>query len=147
MTEIVFTYAGLLREDGMYAVHLYLDQSTDWEGTPRGERVALDDAAHIIRDLVRENDVKNPERLLKDGAPPKDAVIICRNSIRLYYDRALRMARYKRGDYERLQWDSKWNPVAALMMELYDYTYGVLKKRERKEAGDCKRIFKERGRK
>jgi hypothetical protein len=122
-------------DNGYHAVHLYFTKENDgaFDISPLAERKALEDAEIIIQDALRTNEPDKEERLVKRGEPPPEDVIVCRSKIEIHWDRKLKMATYKRGGHERFQWEAKWQPVAALMMEQYNYTMSILKSRERKE--------------
>jgi hypothetical protein len=104
--------------------------------SPLSERKALEDAEIIIQDILQTNEPYKEERLVKRGEPPPEDVVVCRAKIEVHWDRKLKMATYKRGGHERFQWEAKWQPVAALMMEQYFYTMDILKHRERKERAE-----------
>lgn len=135
MITVSFTYAAKELEDGRHVVHLYLNRKNDGgvDLSPRAEQKALDDAEIIIRDIVQENDPDDESRLLQKGQPSDDEFIVARFHISVRWDRKLKMATYHRAGYERLQWSGIWQPVASLMMEQYDYTMSVLRKREKAE--------------
>jgi hypothetical protein len=122
-------------DNGYHAVHLYFTKENDgaFDMSPLSERKALEDAEIIIQDILQTNEPDKEERLVKRGEPPPEDVIVCRAKIEVHWDRKLKMATYKRGGFERFQWEAKWQPVAALMMEQYNYTFGVLRKRENAE--------------
>lgn len=124
--------------NGYHAVHLYFAKENDgaFDMSPLAERKALEDAETIIQDALRINESDKEERLVKRGEPAPDDVIVCRAKIEIHWDRKLKMATYKRGGFERFQWEAKWQPVAALMMEQYSYTMDILKHRERKERAE-----------
>lgn len=137
MTVITFSFCALpALPDGRNPVHLYLRQEEPtWNLSPGAERKAIKDAAQIVSDIVRQNTEADPGRLLRDGCPPDDSALICFFRINVSWNRKLRLAEYSKGDYARTAFgmDSRWNPVAECMMELRDYIYGVLHKRQKKE--------------
>lgn len=132
MTIITFTYAGLPLGDGRYKIHLYIKQEDPtWDLSPLEERRAIKDAKQIMADLIRTNDPQDDGRMLQEGDTPENARIICRFGLKVGWNARTRTATYAKGNYERLEWDHRWNPVAELMMEQLDYTVGTLKKRLR----------------
>lgn len=135
MIKLNLTYAGHKMDNGYHAVHLYFTKENDgaFDMSPLAERKALEDAEIIIQDALRINEPDKEERLVKRGEPPPDDVIVCRAKIEIRWNRKFKMATYHKAGYERLLWDAKWQPVAALMMEQYNYTFGVLRKRENAE--------------
>ena len=137
MTTVTFTFFALPPlPDGKHPVHLYLKkEEPTWEMSPGAEHRAMKDAAKIIADLVRENDVGDEDRLLKDGEPPEGSFPVARFKLNVSWNRKMKLPHYSKGDYERVGEGVKavWNPVAALMMQLRDYTYGILRKREKQD--------------
>ena len=137
MTTITFTFYALPPlPDGTHPVHLYLKQEEPtWDMSPGAERKAIKDAAQIVADLVRENDVENEERLLKEGEPPEGAFPVAFFTINVLWNRPMKLPHYTKGDYGRIGVgkEGRWNRVAQVMMELHAYTYGVLHKREKRE--------------
>ena len=78
MTKIVFTYAATPLGDGRHRVNLYLKQhEPEFDDGIRAELKAQEDAAMIVRDLVRVNADDTGDRLLSDGDPPADSLKIC----------------------------------------------------------------------
>ncbi len=135
MITVNLTYAGRQLPDGRHRVNLYVTRENDeqFDLSPIAERKALEDAEIIVNDIVRVNADDDTDRLLRDGSPAPDDSIVCRAKIAIRWDRKLKMATYHRAGYERYLWEAKWQPVAALMMEQYDYTFSVLRKRENAE--------------
>lgn len=135
MITVTFTYAGLRLPTGLHAVHLYVKRENDggFDLSPRAEKLAMNDAELIVRDIVRVNEPQDDDRLLQDGEPPSDSELIAKFKIAIRWDRKLKMATYHRAGHERFAWEAKWQPVAALMMEQYDYTMSVLRNREKSE--------------
>lgn len=136
MITVNLTYAGRLLPNGLHRINLYVTRENDeqFDLSPIAERKALEDAKIIVDDIVRVNDSSDDtDRLLRDGSPAPDDAIVCRAKIAIRWDRKLKMATYHRAGYKRFLWEAKWQPVAALMMEQYDYTFGVLRKRENAE--------------
>lgn len=135
MITVNLTYAGKLLPNGLHRVNLYVTRENDeqFDLSPIAERKALEDAQIIIDDILRINNPDKNDRLLQRGEPAPDDEIICRAKISIRWDRKRKMATYHRAGYDRFLWEAKWQPVAALMMEQYDYTFGVLRKRENAE--------------
>ena len=137
MITVNLTYAAFELPTGLHRVHLYVEQENDngFDMSPREERHAIKDAELIVRDIVRVNNPneKNDERLLREGSPDESAIVVCRAKVIVRWDRKLKMATYHNGGHERYLWDSKWHPVATLMMEQLDYTLKILRNRERAE--------------
>lgn len=131
MTTLTFTLAASQIEDGRWCVHMYIrrDEPTNTELVYR-ERKAMDDAEQIIRDIVTENLKDDPLQLLAKGDIPDDALPIFAFCLGVSWDRSAHMAHYSRVDYRRLMRKAKWTKVATLGMELYDETFGVIRKRE-----------------
>jgi len=124
-----------IRPEKTYPVHLHINQlEPTWGDTPRGERMAIIDAAQIVRDIVANNsDKKNENLLLRDDDPPHDAFPIFRFTLGVSWNRELKIAHYSRVGYERYEWDAKWLPAVRVGMELYEYTYSVIHGREKSE--------------
>jgi hypothetical protein len=135
MITVNLTYTGRPLPNGLHRVNLYVTYENDeqFDLSPRAEQRAIEDAKLIVRDIVKVNDPDDEDRLLQRGEPSPDDSIVCRAKISLRWDRKRKMVTYHRAGYERFLWESKWQPVAALMMEQYDYTFGVLRKRENAE--------------
>ena len=135
MITVNLTYAGRLLPNGLHRVNLYVTRENDeqFDLSPLAERKALEDAQIIVDDIVRINEPDKDDRLLQRGEPAPGDEIICRAKISIRWDRKRKMATYHRAGYERFLWEAKWQPVAALMMEQYDYTFNVLRKRENAE--------------
>ena len=134
MTKLVFTYAGTHNPDGRYATHLYIKQmEPDYDQMPGSELKAAADAQKIVSDLINVNVAGDPERLVRGGEIPADAVPVCWFEVCVSWDRKHRLPSYRSGEYCRLRPEAMWNPVASLMMEQRAYIVGVLKKRVRDE--------------
>lgn len=138
MTAINFVfYAYPKRDDGTYPIHLHVKQLDPlWNETPHAERKSIKDAAQIVQDIVRNNTTDKRDEgdtLLCDGEPPDGAFPVFRFTLGVSWDRKLKLAHYTRIDYQRLEWDAKWLPVASVGMELYNYTFSVIRKREKAE--------------
>lgn len=131
MTTLTFTFGGVRLPDGRYCVRMYIhrDEPTYTELVSR-ERKAAEDAEQIMRDIVTENLTEDETRLLSAGDMPADALPIFAFCIGVSWDRAAKMSHYSRIDHRRLLMGKKWTPIATLAMELYDYTFGVVRKRE-----------------
>lgn len=137
MTKIVFTYAATPLGDGRHRVNLYLKQhEPEFDNGIRAELKAQEDAAMIVRDLVRVNADDTGDRLLSDGEPPTDALKICFFELLVGWNRKDKLPQYRFGEYQRLEWESKWTSIAALMMEQRAYMMGVLKKRVRHDLAE-----------
>lgn len=137
MTKIVFTYAATPLGDGRHRVNLYLKQfEPEFDNGIRSELKAQEDAAMIVRDLVRVNADDTGDRLLSDGEPPADALKICFFELLVGWDRKNKLPKYRSGEYKRLEWEPKWTRIAALMMEQRAYMMGVLKKRVRHDLAE-----------
>jgi len=102
-----------------------------WDYTPRNERLAMQDAAQVVRDIIGSNDVENEERLLKAGEPPTDAYPVFMFAIGINWNRTKRIAHYSRVCYQRYKMDGRWNPVATLGMSQMDYIMSVLRQYEK----------------
>lgn len=135
MITVNLTYAGRLLPNGLHRINLYVTRENDeqFDLSPIAKRKALEDAKLIVDDIVRANEPSEDDRLLKEGSPAPDDAIVCRAKIAIRWNRKFKMATYHRAGYKRFLWEAKWQPVAALMMEQYGYTFGVLRKRENAE--------------
>lgn len=137
MTTLTYTLAALeALPDGRYPVHLYIrrDEPTNSELVSR-ERKAAADAERVLQDIIRSNDPEpDGDRLLRPGEMPASALPLFVFAIGASWDRDAKIARYTKIDYRRVLQHRKWTKVAALGMELYETTYGIIHKREKKEA-------------
>lgn len=135
MTLLHLTFGALPFADakrGTHIIHAYLHQSEPTRtDDPGAERRAAKDCAKIVDDIILRNINEDEERLLQEGEIPADALPIFTFAIGVAWDRDAKMLSYKMMDYATLCDQRKFSPVYALGAELYHYTFGVLKKRER----------------
>ena len=89
--------------------------------------------AQIVGDIILRNVNEDEERLLQEGEMPAEVLPIFTFAIGCAWDREAKMPSYKLMDYATLCDQRKFAPVYALGAELYHYTFGVLKKRERED--------------
>lgn len=135
MTLLHFTLGALPYHDatkGTHIIHAYLHQSEPTRtDNPGDERRAAKDCAQIVGDIILRNINEDEERLLQEGEMPPEVLPIFTFAIGCAWDRDAKMPTYKMMDYATLCEQRKFAPVYSLGAELYHYTFGVLKKRER----------------
>lgn len=135
MTLLHFTFGALPYHDqtkGTHIIHAYLHQSEPTRtDSPGDERRAAKDCAQIVGDIILRNINEDEERLLQEGEMPPEVLPIFTFAIGVTWDREAKMPTYKMMDYATLCDLRKFAPVYSLGAELYHYTFGILKKRER----------------
>jgi len=140
MTLLHFTFGALPYHDptnGTHIIHCWISQSEPTNtGDAAEERRAAKDARHIIDDILLRNITTDDERLLQDGEMPSDVTPVFTFALGVAWDKANRQPSYKQFDYATLCPDAKFTPVLKLGRELYDYTFKVLRDRERKDRAE-----------
>lgn len=135
MTNLYFTFAALPpRNDGTHVVHMYVRQGEPTRtDNPGDERRAGRDTKQIVTDIctVRNCDPRNEERLLWEGEMPPEAEPVFVFAIGVCWDREAKSATYKKLGFASVYTDPKFTKVAPTGAELFDYTFGVLKGREK----------------
>lgn len=142
MTTITFGFYALGKlDDGRIPVHMYLRRlEPTYTESPGEEHRAMKDAADTIEKIVSDQDgVGTPEdqRLLQAGDPPEDAKPVIQFAIGVTWDRATKSPHYTKVCHQRVMFDSLWNPVATVAMDLYEYIFSVLRayEKERRRRG------------
>jgi len=141
MTMLHFTFGAIPYHDktkGTHIIHCWIGQSemthTD---DPGAERRAARDAKQILEDIIVRNINSDEERLLQDGDMPSSVTPVFTYAIGVTWDKDNRQPSYKRFDYATLSDKKMFAPVLAIGREMYDYTFGVLKKREDKSRAEA----------
>jgi len=141
MTLLHFTFGALPYHDqskGTHIIHCWITQSEMTQtDDPGAERRAAKDARHILDDILLRNINTDEERLLQDGEMPAEVTPVFTFALGVAWDKPNSQPSYRRFDYATLCHDAKFAPVAQLGRELYDYTFKVLKDRERKDRAEA----------
>lgn len=134
-TTITFTFAADPRKtpEGGTVIHMHISVSDGPGENIRAVNKAVDLVRQIIHGNGADQDDWDEEKLLTDEPPRDGATIIFRNFVHVAWDRRKRIATYRKGDFERVDFSARYNKVCEIAMELRDYTYRCLKKHERKE--------------
>lgn len=148
MTTITFTFTATALGDGRHRINMFVKQlDPTYTESPGEEHRATKDARQIVDDIIarRKEQGDDFDQLLRDGEPPKEAVPVFMFAIGVTWDRGLKMAHYSRICHQRYLWEGRWTVVASMGMELFDYTMGVLRKRENAERREKIRKQRQRG--